>query len=388
MISAPVAPIAPPSVGVATPRKIVPSTRKISASGGISTNTTRSAIFDSRPNLNTRFSTAAKKATPVPTLVAMTSVSSSARSAIRSFAYATAATIGDDDEHDQRRRAAAAVRLAHRARFRRQRRRPVRLDDRRAEHVQRVEAGEHDAGDERAGVHVADRAAELVGHDDQHERRRDDLRERAGRGDDAGREPPVVAVAQHDRQRDQAHRDHAGGDDAGRGREQRADEDDRVGEPAAQRPEQLADRVEQVLGHAGALEDQSHEREERHGEQRVVRHHAEHALGQRLQQRRVEQAELDAERGRSTMPTAPSEKATGKPISSVTISAAEHQRRDVRDEPGGHGVPLSLVGSCLEHRRFDAALRARSPRRAPPPRTCRGASRADRECGRAGTRCA
>jgi hypothetical protein len=34
MISAPVAPIAPPSVGVAMPRKIVPRTRKISSSGG------------------------------------------------------------------------------------------------------------------------------------------------------------------------------------------------------------------------------------------------------------------------------------------------------------------------------------------------------------------
>jgi hypothetical protein len=48
MTNAPVAPIAPPSVGVATPRKIVPSTRKISASGGIRTKVTRSAIFDSR----------------------------------------------------------------------------------------------------------------------------------------------------------------------------------------------------------------------------------------------------------------------------------------------------------------------------------------------------
>ena len=44
-ISAPVAPIAPPSVGVAMPRKIVPSTRKISASGGISTNNTRRSSF-------------------------------------------------------------------------------------------------------------------------------------------------------------------------------------------------------------------------------------------------------------------------------------------------------------------------------------------------------
>jgi hypothetical protein len=43
MISAPSAPMAPPSVGVAMPRKMVPSTRKISTSGGISTKVTCSA---------------------------------------------------------------------------------------------------------------------------------------------------------------------------------------------------------------------------------------------------------------------------------------------------------------------------------------------------------
>ena len=47
-ISAPVAPMAPPSVGVAMPRKIVPSTRKISASGGISTNITRRSSLKPR----------------------------------------------------------------------------------------------------------------------------------------------------------------------------------------------------------------------------------------------------------------------------------------------------------------------------------------------------
>ena len=93
---------------------------------------------------------------------------------------------------------------------------------------------------------------------------------------------PVIAVAQHDRQRDQAHGDDRGGDDAGRGGEQRADEDHGVGEAAAHRPEQLADRVEQVLGHAGALEDQPHEGEERDGEQRVVADDAEEAVRQRL----------------------------------------------------------------------------------------------------------
>ena len=82
MISAPVAPIAPPSVGVATPRKIVPSTRKISASGGISTNVTRSAICDSRPSFSSLLMTAAKNATPMPTAIAMTMRSSVAASGL------------------------------------------------------------------------------------------------------------------------------------------------------------------------------------------------------------------------------------------------------------------------------------------------------------------
>ena len=68
---------------------------------------------------------------------------------------------------------------------RRQRRRRLRVEDGDAEHVDGIQAGEDQAGDDRAGVHVADRAAELVGEHDQHQRRRDDLRQRAGGGDDA-----------------------------------------------------------------------------------------------------------------------------------------------------------------------------------------------------------
>jgi hypothetical protein len=62
MINAPSAPIAPPSVGVATPRKIVPRTRKISTSGGISTKVTRSASFDSRPSPSSRLAPASASA--------------------------------------------------------------------------------------------------------------------------------------------------------------------------------------------------------------------------------------------------------------------------------------------------------------------------------------
>ena len=58
--NAPTAPMAPPSVGVATPRKMVPSTRKISASGGISTMMTwpASRLSTPRPSARSRRATA------------------------------------------------------------------------------------------------------------------------------------------------------------------------------------------------------------------------------------------------------------------------------------------------------------------------------------------
>ena len=127
-------------------------------------------------------------------------------------------------------------------------------------------------------------------------------------------------------------------DDARRRREQRADEDHRVGEAAAHRPEQLADRVEQVLGHAGALEDQPHEREERHREQRVVRHHAPDALGQRLEQRRLQQAEVDAEEAERDADGGQRERHR-KAEQQDDDQADEHQRRDVGDQPGAHRRP-------------------------------------------------
>ncbi|GAO26991.1 TRAP transporter [Alicycliphilus sp. B1] len=73
---APMAPMAPPSVGVATPRKMVPSTRKISSSGGISTKVTRSASLDSRPRRVTRLASAISQATKVPPHMATTIFSS------------------------------------------------------------------------------------------------------------------------------------------------------------------------------------------------------------------------------------------------------------------------------------------------------------------------
>ena len=152
---------------------------------------------------------------------------------------------------------------------------------------------QNEARDEGAGIHVADRLAHRVGQHHQHQRRRNDLGDGAGGGDDAGCHLRIVAVARHHRQRDQPHGDDRGRDRAGDRAEQRADEDDRIGEAAAHRAEQLAHRVEQVLGEPAALQDRAHEGEERDRQQQLVGGDAEDALGQRLQQHEVEIAELD-----------------------------------------------------------------------------------------------
>ena len=277
---------------------------------------------------------------------------------------------GDDDgqheQHEQRPRARVAVGLLQRARFHRQRRRPRGFHDAHAHRVGRVQCRQRNARNEGARVHVADRLAELVRHDDQHQRRRDDLRQRARGRDDARREATVVAVAQHDRQRDEAHRDDRGRDDARGGRQQRADEDHRVGEAAAHRPEQLADGFEQVLGHAAALEDQPHEREERDREQRVVGHDAPDPFGQRLEQRGLQQSQLDAEKAEANADGAQRER-DRIAQQHHDDQRREHQRRHVLDQEGGHASSLP------------AAARAGCPRPAPLRRSFRAASAPDPE---------
>ena len=90
--SAPTAPIAPPSVGVAMPRKMVPSTRKIRASGGIITKVTRSAMRDSKRSFATWLMTAATNATPTPTHIDVTINSSNGTVSGRDLAKPTAAS--------------------------------------------------------------------------------------------------------------------------------------------------------------------------------------------------------------------------------------------------------------------------------------------------------
>ena len=93
MIKAPTAPMAPPSVGVAMPKKMVPSTKKIRPRGGIITKVTRSAILDSRPRPLTRLATDAKKAMPTPTHMEVTINSSNGTLSGRDLAKNKAARV-------------------------------------------------------------------------------------------------------------------------------------------------------------------------------------------------------------------------------------------------------------------------------------------------------
>ena len=106
---------------------------------------------------------------------------------------------------------------------------------------------------------------------------------------------PVVTVAQHDGQGNQTHRNDRRRHHAGGGRQQGTDKNDRNRQSAAHRTEQLAYGVQQILGHAGALEYQTHESEKWYGQQCVVLHDAEDAQRQCLQQRFGQHAEFNTD---------------------------------------------------------------------------------------------
>jgi hypothetical protein len=59
--------------------------------------------------------------------------------------------------------------------------------------------------------------------------------------------------------------------------------------------EKLADGIQQLLGHAASLQDQTHEREERDRQQCLVRHLAENAVGNGAEQIDGQKPHLDAD---------------------------------------------------------------------------------------------
>ncbi len=102
-----------------------------------------------------------------------------------------------------------------------------------------------------------------------HDRRRDDLSQRARRRDHARRQFRRIAVAQHRRQRQQAHRDHRRADDACRGGQERAHHHDRNRQAAGQRAEDPRHRGQQVVGDVRPLQHDAHQHEHQHRQQRL-----------------------------------------------------------------------------------------------------------------------
>src|SRR5580704_7217863 len=178
-----------------------------------------------------------------------------------------------------------------------------------------------------AEIHVADRAAELVGQHDQHQRRRHQLGDGAGGRQHAGGVAHVVLVAQHHGQGDHGHGDDLRRHSAGDGAQDEADDDGRVAETAPDGAEQLAHRFQHVLGQPAFLQDRTHEGEERDGEQQLVRQDvAEHAARDGLHEGHREVAHLDRHEAE--------EEADGSQRKGDRVAddheddeAAEHQRR-------------------------------------------------------------
>ena len=98
--------------------------------------------------------------------------------------------------------------------------------------------------------------------------------------------------------------------------------------PAAHRAEQLADRIEQVLGQAAALEDRAHEGEERDRQQQVVGDDAEQLIGEVAEEVGRDQPELDADEAEEQAGRRQRER---RRIADQHEEdhAAEHQRRHV-----------------------------------------------------------
>ncbi len=140
------------------------------------------------------------------------------------------------------------------------------------DHVHDVQPGEHDAGEERAGVKLHHGHAGRRTIDDQHDGRRNQDAEATACGDHAGRQANVVAGTQHRRQCQQAHQRHYRADDAGCGREHGAGDQRGHAQRARYARQRKMQALEQFLDQVGALDQVTHEHEQRDRDQHVVGH--------------------------------------------------------------------------------------------------------------------
>ena len=165
----------------------------------------------------------------------------------------------------------------------------LRIDDRPGDHVDHIEGGQQEAGQECRGVKLDRRDAGGRRVDDQQDAGRNEDSEAAAGAHDAGGEFDIVAGAQHGGECQQPHQRHHRADDAGRGREHRAGRQRRHRKRAGNVLHRELQRMEQAIENVGALDQIAHEQEQRHRHQHVVRRHLERFLHQQRENSIVEE---------------------------------------------------------------------------------------------------
>ena len=108
----------------------------------------------------------------------------------------------------------------------------VRFEYAKRKGIERKDGNLHDGGTPCTFVHVTNRATQLVGHDHQHQRRGNQLRDSARGRQNTGGVAHVVAIANHHGQRNQSHGNHLTGHSASDRTQDEADDDDGISKAA------------------------------------------------------------------------------------------------------------------------------------------------------------
>ncbi len=166
--------------------------------------------------------------------------------------------------------------------FFRQRRHQTRLDLGQDDDVADVQRGQHDSRKERAGIQLHHRYACRRAVDDQQHRRRNQNTQTSASGDGAGTDLDVVAGLQHCRKSKQPHQRHDRADDAGRGRKYRARDNRCHRERAGHARHRQMQASKQLFDQIRALDQVTHENEQRNRDQHIVGHHRVRALNHQI----------------------------------------------------------------------------------------------------------
>ena len=152
-------------------------------------------------------------------------------------------------------------------------------------HQRRQRDRQHQAGQQAAGEQRRDRDAGHRADGDEDEARRNGLGLRAGRGEEGDQIARLGAPRLHFRKQHRRHGGHVGGLRARDARDQIHRADQHVMQPAADMAQQARQERHHGARHAGHLDQEAQEHEQRHRQQDQVAHALVHAADQHHQRR-------------------------------------------------------------------------------------------------------